>query len=248
MAAIEIREISKAFRKKKAVDGVSFTVDPGTITGFLGPNGAGKTTTLRCLLGLVRPDSGEGLVNGHAYTDIPNPLAEVGAVLEATSLHPGRRGRDHLRVVCDAAGFPVSRADEVLEEVGLGDAGGKRVGGYSMGMRQRLSLGAALLGEPKVLILDEPANGLDPEGIDWLRRFLRYQAHERGVAVLVSSHVLAEVEQTVDNIVIIAAGRSVQQGTLAELTKDGETLHEAFLRLTSTGTMPMTFGKAGAGQ
>ncbi|NYH52390.1 MULTISPECIES: ABC transporter ATP-binding protein [Nocardiopsis] len=236
MSAIEIREVSKAFRGHQAVDRVSFTVEAGTVTGFLGPNGAGKTTTLRCLLGLVRPDGGEGLVNGRSYASLPNPLTEVGAVLEATNLHPGRSGRNHLRVMCDAAGLPGSRADEVLAEVGIAEAGDKRVGGYSMGMRQRLSLAGALLGDPGVLILDEPANGLDPEGIEWLRRFLRHQAHEKGVAVLVSSHVLAEVEQTVDDVVIIARGRLVHQGTLGEVTGDGESLHDAFLRLTSAGT------------
>ncbi len=242
MPAIEIRNVSKTFRGQRAVDRVSFTVEPRTVTGFLGPNGAGKTTTLRCLLGLVRPDSGEGLVNGRAYTSLPNPLTEVGAVLEATNLHPGRTGRNHLRVMCDAAGLPLSRADEVLDEVGIADAGNKRVGGYSMGMRQRLSLAGALLGDPRVLILDEPANGLDPEGIEWLRRFLRRQAHDRGVAVLVSSHVLAEVEQTVDNVVIIARGRLVHQGTLGELTGNGESLHDAFLRLTASGTAAHPLG------
>ncbi|MFV2198096.1 ABC transporter ATP-binding protein [Nocardiopsis sp. LOL_012] len=224
--------MSKSFRGHRAVDGVSFTVEPGTVTGFLGPNGAGKTTTLRCLLGLVRPDHGEGLFGGRPYTSLPAPASEVGAVLEANNLHPGRSGRNHLRTMCDAAGLPLSRADEVLDEVGIAEAGGKRVAGYSMGMRQRLSLAGALLGDPKVLILDEPANGLDPQGIDWLRRFLDHRAHERGVAVLVSSHVLAEVEQTVDNVVIIARGRLVHQGTLSELTGGGESLHEAFLRLT----------------
>ncbi|WP_239161610.1 ABC transporter ATP-binding protein [Acrocarpospora phusangensis] len=202
---------------------VSFTVEAGTVTGYLGPNGAGKTTTLRSLLGLVTPDAGEALVNGQRYTTLAHPLSEVGAVLEATSFHPGRTARNHLRIMCTAAGLPARRADEALETVGLADAAGKRVGGFSLGMRQRLALGSALLGEPKVFILDEPANGLDPAGIQWLRGFLRHLAHERGAAVLVSSHVLSEVEQTVDNVVIIARGRLVRQGTLAELTQNGDT-------------------------
>jgi ABC-2 type transport system ATP-binding protein len=222
MNAIEIRNLSKSFGAVRAVDDVSFTVEAGTVTGYLGPNGAGKTTTLRCLLGLVSPDSGEALVNGRRYTTLEHPLSEVGAVLEATNFHPGRTARDHLRVMCTAAGLPAARADEALAQVGLPDAAGKRVGGFSLGMRQRLALASALLGRPKIYILDEPANGLDPAGIQWLRGFLRHLAHEQGAAVLVSSHVLAEVEQTVDNVVIIAKGRLVRQGTLAELVGGGE--------------------------
>lgn len=221
MAAIEIRNLVKSFGPVKAVDGVSFSVEAGSVTGYLGPNGAGKTTTLRCLLGLVTPDSGEALVNGERYVTLPNPVAEIGAVLEATSFHPGRTARNHLRILCTAAGLPDARADEALEQVGLADAAGKRVGGFSLGMRQRLALASALLGRPRVYILDEPANGLDPAGIEWLRGFLRHLAHDQGAAVLVSSHVLAEVEQTVDNVVIIAKGRLVRQGSLAELTSDG---------------------------
>ncbi|MEU6431154.1 ATP-binding cassette domain-containing protein [Microbispora sp. NPDC046973] len=221
MAAIEIRNLVKSFGPVKAVDGVSFSVEAGSVTGYLGPNGAGKTTTLRCLLGLVTPDSGEALVNGERYVTLPKPAAEVGAVLEATSFHPGRTARNHLRILCTAAGLPDARADEALEQVGLADAAGKRVGGFSLGMRQRLALASALLGRPRVYILDEPANGLDPSGIEWLRGFLRHLAHDQGAAVLVSSHVLAEVEQTVDDVVIIARGRLVRQGSLAELTSDG---------------------------
>ncbi|GLX01700.1 ATP-binding cassette domain-containing protein [Microtetraspora sp. NBRC 16547] len=222
MSAIEIRNLSKSFGAVRAVDGVSFTVEAGSVTGYLGPNGAGKTTTLRSLLGLVTPDSGEALVNGKRYTAMAAPLNEVGAVLEATNFHPGRTARNHLRLLCVAAGLPVGSADEALAQVGLAEAAGKRVGGFSLGMRQRLALASALLGEPKVYILDEPANGLDPAGIQWLRGFLRHLAHDRGAAVLVSSHVLSEVEQTVDNVVIIASGRLVRQGTLAELTTNGE--------------------------
>ncbi|GAA3600159.1 ABC transporter ATP-binding protein [Nonomuraea rosea] len=203
------------------MDGVSFTVESGTITGYLGPNGAGKTTTLRSLLGLVTADSGSALVNGRRYVELDHPLSEVGAVLEATNFHPGRTAYNHLRVLCTAAKLPRSRAGEALDQVGLADVGGKRVLGFSMGMRQRLALATALIGDPKVYILDEPANGLDPAGIQWLRGFMRHLAHERGAAVLVSSHVLAEVEQIVDNVVIIAKGRLVRQGTLAELVSNG---------------------------
>ncbi|MGW5265279.1 ABC transporter ATP-binding protein [Microbispora sp. NPDC004025] len=203
------------------MDGVSFSVEAGSVTGYLGPNGAGKTTTLRSLLGLVTPDSGEALVNGERYVTLPRPVTEVGAVLEATNFHPGRTARNHLRVLCTAAGLPDARADEALEQVGLADAANKRVLGFSLGMRQRLALASALLGRPRVYILDEPANGLDPAGIEWLRGFLRHLAHDEGAAVLVSSHVLAEVEQTVDNVVIIARGRLVRQGSLAELTSNG---------------------------
>ncbi|GGO10321.1 ABC transporter ATP-binding protein [Microbispora rosea subsp. aerata] len=222
MAAIEIKNLVKSFGPVKAVDGVSFSVEAGSVTGYLGPNGAGKTTTLRSLLGLVTPDSGEALVNGRRYVALPRPVTEVGAVLEATNFHPGRTARNHLRVLCTAAGLPGSRADEALEQVGLADAADKRVLGFSLGMRQRLALASALLGRPRVYILDEPANGLDPAGIEWLRGFLRHLAHVEGAAVLVSSHVLAEVEQTVDNVVIIAKGRLVRQGSLAELTSNGE--------------------------
>jgi ABC-2 type transport system ATP-binding protein len=222
MTAIEIRNLVKSFGTVKAVDGVSFSVESGSVTGYLGPNGAGKTTTLRCLLGLVTPDSGEALLDGRPYSTLAAPLSEVGAVLEATSFHPGRTARNHLRVMCTAAGLPSGRADEALEQVGLTDAADKRVLGFSLGMRQRLALASALLGRPKVYILDEPANGLDPAGIEWLRGFLRHLAHDQGAAVLVSSHVLAEVEQTVDNVVIIARGRLVRQGSLAELTTNGQ--------------------------
>ncbi|MBB5134334.1 ABC-2 type transport system ATP-binding protein [Thermocatellispora tengchongensis] len=192
------------------------------MTGYLGPNGAGKTTTLRCLLGLVAADGGTALVNGHRYAELDHPLTEVGAVLEATNFHPGRSARNHLRVMCTAAGLPADRADDALAQVGLADVANKRVAGFSLGMRQRLALATALIGRPKVFILDEPANGLDPAGIQWLRGFLRHLAHEKGAAVLVSSHVLSEVEQTVDNVVIIAGGRLVHQGALADLTANGD--------------------------
>ncbi|WP_299952142.1 ATP-binding cassette domain-containing protein [uncultured Modestobacter sp.] len=200
----------------RAVDDLSFTVEPGQVTGFLGPNGAGKTTTLRMALGLITPDTGTTTFNGVRYAGLPEPMRQVGAVLE-TAFHPARSGRDHLRVYCRATGLPVARADEVLDQVGLGPAGRRRAGGYSLGMRQRLGLATALLGDPSVLVLDEPANGLDPEGIQWLRGFLRHLAHDQGRTVLVSSHLLSEVEQTADRVVIVGAGRLVRQGSLAEL-------------------------------
>ncbi len=215
---IEVRGLSKTFGTVKAVDNLTFTVPAGTITGFLGPNGAGKTTTLRCLLGLIGPTRGTATIGGQAYVDLPHPSATVGAMLEASSFHPARTGRNHLRVYCTVNGFPDRRADEVLEVVGLTKAARQKVRGYSMGMRQRLGLAAALLGDPRVLILDEPANGLDPEGIAWLRRFLRRMAEE-GRTVLVSSHVLSEVEQTVDNVLIINRGTLVRQGSITELAE-----------------------------
>ena len=220
---IEISALTKRFGSLTAVDHLDFSVEPGRITGFLGPNGAGKTTTLRMLLGLVRPTSGSATIGGQRYHDLPHPLQSVGSALEATNFHPGRSGRDHLRVLAVASGIPDARVDELLELVGIPAAARKRAGGYSMGMRQRLGLAGALLGDPGVLILDEPANGLDPEGIRWLREFLRHLA-QGGKTVLISSHLLAEVEQTVDDVVIIANGRSVAQGSIAQLRGDSTVL------------------------
>jgi ABC-2 type transport system ATP-binding protein len=213
---LEVNGLSKSFGPVRAVSELSFTVEPGSVTGFLGPNGAGKTTTLRMVLGLMTPDVGSATFDGTPYAALPDPVHTVGAVLE-TAFHPARSGRNHLRVYCRAAGLPLSRADEVLVQVGLAEAGDRRVGGYSLGMRQRLALATALLGDPAVLVLDEPANGLDPEGIQWLRGFLRHLAHEQGRTVLVSSHLLSEVEQTVDRVVIVGAGRLVREGTMAQL-------------------------------
>jgi ABC-2 type transport system ATP-binding protein len=213
---VEVRGVSKHFGNVQAVSDLSFTVEPGSVTGFLGPNGAGKTTTLRMLLGLLHPDAGTATFNGTPYAALPEPVRTVGAVLE-TAFHPGRTGRNHLRAYCRAAGLPITRADEVLTQVGLADAADRRAGGYSLGMRQRLALAGALLGDPAVLVLDEPANGLDPEGIQWLRGFLRYLAHDEGRTVLVSSHLLSEVEQTVDRVVIVGAGRLVREGTIEQL-------------------------------
>ena len=214
---VQAESLSKRFGKVLAVDGLSFALEAGTITGFLGPNGAGKTTTLRMLLGLAAPTSGRALVFDKLYSDIEQPALRVGAVLEATDFHPGRSGRDHLRTLSRAADLPDSRVDEVLRLVELQSAAGRRVKGYSLGMRQRLGLAAALLGEPELLILDEPANGLDPEGVRWLRDFLRsFAAGER--TVLISSHVLAEVAQVVDQVLIINHGKLVVESSLEELT------------------------------
>jgi ABC-2 type transport system ATP-binding protein len=209
--------LTKRFGEVLAVDDLSFALEPGTITGFLGPNGAGKTTTLRMLLGLAAPTKGRALVFEQAYAEIEHPALRIGAVLEATDFHPGRSGRDHLRMLGQAVGVPDSRADEVLALVELRDAGRRRVKSYSLGMRQRLGLAAALLGEPDLLVLDEPANGLDPEGVRWLRDFLRAFA-SGGRTVLVSSHVLAEVAQTVDQVLIISHGRLVVESSLEDLT------------------------------
>jgi ABC-2 type transport system ATP-binding protein len=217
MAVITIQGLTKRFGDIVAVDDLSFEVDQGTVVGFLGPNGAGKTTTLRMLLGLVTPTAGSARIDGKPYRELADPVRHVGAVLEASSFHPGRSARNHLRVVATAAGLPLARADEVLAQAGLAEAAHRRVGGFSLGMRQRLGLATALLGDPQVLILDEPANGLDPEGVHWLRGLLR-QLADQGRTVLVSSHVLAEVAQTVDQVVIIARGRLVTQSTLAALT------------------------------
>lgn len=213
---IEVKGLHKRFGSITAVNDLSFTVEPGRVTGFLGPNGAGKTTTLRLLLGLLRPTAGSSTIGGRPYLQLDDPLRVVGAGLDGSSFHPGRSGRNHLLWVSAACGVPAARADEVLALTGLTSAADQRVGGYSMGMRQRLALAGAMLGDPRVLILDEPANGLDPEGIAWLRGFLRRLAAEERT-VLISSHVLSEVQQTVDDVVIIARGRLVQKGPLSSL-------------------------------
>ena len=213
MAAVEIRNLSKRFGKIQAVRDLSFDVAAGRVTGFLGPNGAGKSTTLRALLGLVRPSAGSATFGDRRYDELERASAQVGAVLEDASFHPGRTGRNHLRVLAAAGEHPASRVDEALETVGLTDAANRRAKGYSMGMRQRLAIAAALLGDPEVLILDEPTNGLDPPGISWMRGVVREHA-AKGHAVLVSSHLLAEVAQSVDDVVIIAKGELRGQGTL----------------------------------
>jgi ABC-2 type transport system ATP-binding protein len=202
------------YRNVRAVDDLSFSVNAGRVTGFLGPNGAGKTTTLRMLLNLVRPTAGTATIGGRRYADLPEPVRRVGAILEASGAHRGRSGRNHLRMLCDAAGIPPSRADDVLTMVGLTPAAKRKFKGYSLGMRQRLGIAVALLGDPEVLILDEPANGLDPEGIRWMRDLLKSLA-DQGRTVLVSSHLLSEMEILADDLVIIAAGKLVRQGTVA---------------------------------
>jgi ABC-2 type transport system ATP-binding protein len=216
MGAIEISGVSKRFGKVRAVEDLSFTVDAGRVTGFLGPNGAGKSTTLRMLLGLIRADAGTATFAGRRYEQLEHPSAQVGAVLEHASFHPGRSGRDHLRVLAAAGRHPAARVREVLGLVGLDDAADRRVMGYSMGMRQRLAIAAALLGDPEVLILDEPVNGLDPPGIRWVRDLLRREAG-RGRAVLVSSHLLSEVAQSVDDVVVISHGVLRAHGPLASV-------------------------------
>jgi ABC-2 type transport system ATP-binding protein len=213
---IVVEGLSKSFGSVHAVRNLTFTVEPGSVTGFLGPNGAGKTTTLRMLLGLVHPTAGTATIGGLPYGSIPNPTVVVGAALEAASFHPGRTARNHLRVYCAAAGLPDSRADQVLEMVGLGGAAKRKVRGFSLGMRQRLGLAGTLLGDPRVLILDEPANGLDPEGIRWLRGFFRQMAGE-GRTVLVSSHLLNEIQEVADRVVILNQGELVRSGSIAEL-------------------------------
>src|SRR3954452_10699064 len=213
---VEVNGLSKSFGSVRAVDNLSFTVEPNSVTGFLGPNGAGKTTTLRMILGLETPDTGQATFDGKRYTELAEPVRTVGAVLE-TAFHPARSGRNHLRVYCRAAGLPTARADEVLGQVGLADAGDRRAGGYSLGMRQRLALATALLGDPSVLVLDEPANGLDPEGIQWLRGFLQHLAHAEGRTILVSSHLAGEMEHTTYRLVIIGAGRLVREAAISEL-------------------------------
>jgi len=270
-AAIQFEGLSKRFGKLEAVRDLSFSVQSGRVTGFLGPNGAGKSTTLRCLLGLVRPNAGVASFAGTSYEQLPHPSAQVGAVLEEASFHPGRSGRNHLRVLAAAGDHPESRVAEVLEQVGLSGAANRRVKGYSMGMRQRLAIAAALLGDPEVLILDEPTNGLDPPGIRWMRDLVRAEA-ARGRAVLVSSHLLSEVAQSVDDVVVISHGVLRGAGTLegvlggadGPITRvragEGERLAEALRRAGHTvnggedgtwlvpGTPPEAVGRVAADQ
>jgi ABC-2 type transport system ATP-binding protein len=234
MAAIEFHELAKKYGKVRSVRKLTASIAEGKITGLLGPNGAGKSTSLRCLLGLAKPTSGSTKILGVAYKDLKNPLSQIGAVLDSRGFHGGLTGRQNLKVMAAAAKIPDSRVDEVLKLVDLEQAANKRAKGYSLGMKQRLSLAGALLGNPKVLILDEPANGLDPIGIAWLRGFLRQLADE-GKTILVSSHQLAEMQHTVDDVIIINHGMTMAQGSIKEIIGDG-TLEEAFLRLTAGST------------
>ena len=223
MTAISVHGLVKRFGGVVAVDDLSFEVQPGTLTGFVGPNGAGKTTTLRIILGLVRPTAGTALVGGVPYARLDRPARRVGAVLESSGFHPGRTARDHLRVLAGPSDIPTGRVDEVLSEVGLSGSARRRVGGFSLGMRQRLGLAGALLGDPDVLILDEPTNGLDPAGVHWLRTFLRHRV-DGGGTVLVSSHLLAELALSADSVVIIKDGRLVTQGRVADITGGAATV------------------------
>jgi ABC-2 type transport system ATP-binding protein len=243
MAAIEIRALSRRFGSVQAVRDLTFEVNAGRVTGFIGPNGAGKSTTLRMLLGLVHPDSGEGTFGGRPYAELDRPSTHVGAVLEEASFHPGRSGRNHLRVLAAAGDHPDSRVDEVLELVELSGAARRRVKGYSMGMRQRLAIAAALLGDPEVLILDEPTNGLDPPGIRWIRELLRAEA-ARGRAVLVSSHLLSEVAQSVDDIVVISGGALRASGPLEEVL-GGDDRSATRVRSLETERLAAALGDSG---
>jgi ABC-2 type transport system ATP-binding protein len=229
--AVSVRELSKRYGDVAALDGLTFTLERGTITGFLGPNGAGKTTTLRLLLGLAEPSAGEALVFGRRYRELDDPVHKIGALLEAGDFDPGRSGRNHLRTLALATGIPHGRVEELLDVVELQAAADRPVRGYSLGMRQRLGLAAALLGEPELLVLDEPANGLDPAGIAWLRGFLHRFAAD-GRTVLISSHVLAEVAQTVQTALIINRGRLVGELELDQLQDGARSLETAYLKLT----------------
>jgi ABC-2 type transport system ATP-binding protein len=230
MTDVAVTGLTKRFGAVTAVRDLTFDVTPG-VTGFLGPNGAGKTTTLRALLGLVRPTAGTATIGGRRYADLPHPRQVVGAVLEAAGFHPGRSAQEHLLILAQLSGIPARRVGVVLDEVGLTADARRRVGGYSLGMRQRLGLAAALLGDPQVLVLDEPGNGLDPAGMAWLRGLLRDLAAQ-GRTVIVSSHILAEVAQTVDQVVIVNAGTLRYAGGLDELSGPAGGIETAFLRLT----------------
>jgi ABC-2 type transport system ATP-binding protein len=232
-AIVAITNLTKRYGALAAVDNLSLTLEPGTVTGFLGPNGAGKTTTLRLLLGLAEPTTGTALIRGRRYVALEHPAQLVGAVLESGDFHPSRSGRDHLRVLATATDIEIRRVDEVLDTVGLSAAATRPVKTYSLGMRQRLGLAGALLGEPELLVLDEPANGLDPAGVHWLRSVLRSFA-DAGGTVLVSSHLLAEVAQSVDRIIIIDRGQTVADAPLADIVNNGQTLEDAYLALTTS--------------
>jgi ABC-2 type transport system ATP-binding protein len=229
MSTIEFRGLGKTYKDTVAVDTHTAKLEPGRITGFIGPNGAGKSTALRCLLGLATPTSGEALIEGKRYSQLQSPTKRVGAVLDSSGFNGGLTGRQNLRVICAAAGINPNRADEMLKLVELDGAENKRTKGYSLGMRQRLSLAAALLGDPDILVLDEPANGLDPIGIAWLRDFLRNLA-QHGKTILVSSHQLAEMQHTIDDVLIINKGKLIAAGNAQEIMA-GQSLEEAFMRL-----------------
>jgi ABC-2 type transport system ATP-binding protein len=240
---IEVDGLRKRFGQTQALDGVSFTVTPGSVTGFVGPNGAGKSTTMRVILGLDAVDRGTALVGGRPYASLTHPMRQIGSLLDAGALQPSRSGRNHLLWIARSQRLPKSRVDEVIELVGLGKAARRKAGGYSLGMRQRLGIAAAMLGDPPVLIMDEPFNGMDPEGIIWMRGFLRGLAAE-GRAVLVSSHLLSELPDVADHVVVIGRGRVLADGTLEELTVGAASLEDAYLRLT-TGAVEYRSGGDG---
>jgi ABC-2 type transport system ATP-binding protein len=229
---IEVRGLSKRYGPTVAVDGLSFDVRPGVVTGFLGPNGSGKSTTMRLMLDLDTPDAGQVRIDGRRYRELRWPLREVGALLEARSFHPGRSARAHLAALAASNGIGRSRVEEVLELVGLAGAAGRRAGRFSLGMGQRLGIAAALLGDPGVLLLDEPVNGLDPEGIRWIRTLLRSLASQ-GRTVLVSSHLIGELARTADQVVVIGQGRLLAEASVAELSAGSASLEEAFFELTA---------------
>jgi ABC-2 type transport system ATP-binding protein len=229
---IEARGLTKRYGRTVAVDALSFDVRPGTVTGFLGPNGSGKSTTMRMIIGLDRPDAGGARIGGRRYPELGWPLREVGALLEAKSFHSGRSAQAHLTALAASNGISRRRVDEVLAIVGLEQAAGKRAGKFSLGMAQRLGIATALLGDPEVLMLDEPVNGLDPEGIRWLRTLLRSLAAE-GRTVFVSSHLISEMALTADDLIVVGQGRLLAQTTVAELSARAESLEEAFLAMTS---------------
>lgn len=229
---LTIHNLVKQRGTQEILSGISFKARPGRVTGFLGPNGAGKSSTLRILLGLDRATSGSALIHGKPFSELHNPLATIGAALDGFGAHRMRTGRAHLRWIARAAGLPHSRVEEVLDIVGLTNAAGKRVGTYSLGMGRRLGMAAALLGDPEILVLDEPVNGLDPQGIRWIRTFLRERAAS-GNTVLLSSHLMGELAETVDDVVIINHGKIVADGTLKEIIGNHSTLEEAFFVLTS---------------
>jgi ABC-2 type transport system ATP-binding protein len=237
---LEVERVTKQYGDRTVVDDLSFSVPPGRVTGFLGPNGSGKSTTMKIVLDLAAANEGRATIGGHRYRELSDPARTVGAMIESDAFHPGRSGRNHLRILADATGIPPSRVDETLELVGLADAANRRAGAYSLGMRQRLGLAAALMGEPPVLILDEPGNGLDPQGIRTLRDLLRSHA-ARGGTVFVSSHLLSEVEHLADDVIVINQGRLVTNGSLAELQQSA-----AFVRTAHAGRLAAALQQAGA--